>query len=37
MSEPGDKLSRAYRDLGRQEPPSSLDATILAASSRALV
>jgi outer membrane biosynthesis protein TonB len=36
MSEPGDKLSRAYRDLGREDPSSSLDATILAASSRAL-
>jgi len=36
MNEPGDKLSRAYRDLAREEPPSALDASILAASARAL-
>lgn len=36
MPEPGDKLDRAYRDLAREEPPSSLDASILAASRRAV-
>src|SRR5437868_1883502 len=36
MTEPGDKIPRTYRDLAREEPSSSLDATILAASKRAL-
>ena len=36
MSEPGDKLTRAYRDLAREEPPPALDRAILAASQRAL-
>src|SRR5512142_2701179 len=35
MSEPDDKLQRAYRGLAREEPPASLDAAILAASRRA--
>src|SRR5438067_6977595 len=36
VSEPGDKLTRAYRDLAREEPPPALDRAILAASQRAL-
>jgi hypothetical protein len=30
MTDPNDKLTRAYRDLAREEPPASLDAAILA-------
>ena len=30
MTEPGDPVSRRYRSLAREEPPSSLDASILA-------
>ena len=30
MTDPDDKLRRAYRDLAREEPPASLDAAILA-------
>ena len=36
MAEPGDKVTRAYRDIAREEPPRALDAAILAASSRAV-
>ena len=36
MSEPNDRLERAYRSLAREEPPASLDAEILAAARRAL-
>ncbi len=36
MTDPGDKLARRYRELAREEPPASLDASILAASRRAL-
>ncbi len=36
MSEPGDRLDRAYRSLAREEPPASLDAEILAAARRAV-
>jgi len=36
MSEPGDKLERAYRGLAREEPPAALDASILEASRRAV-
>lgn len=36
MSEPNDPIERAYRALAREEPPASLDATILAASRRAV-
>jgi len=36
VSEPGDKLTRAYRDLSREEPTPALDRAILAASQRAL-
>lgn len=31
MAEPGDKVTRAYRGLAREEPPPALDAAILAA------
>ena len=36
MSEPGDRLDRAYRSLAREEPPASLDAQVLAAARRAV-
>ena len=36
MSEPNDRLERAYRTLAHEEPPASLDARILAASRRAV-
>ena len=36
MTEPGDKLERAYRGLAREEPSSALDAAILDASRRAV-
>lgn len=36
MSEPDDRLDRAYRSLAREEPPASLDAQILAAARRAV-
>ena len=36
VSESGDKLTRAYRDLSREEPTPALDRAILAASQRAL-
>ena len=36
MSDGDDMLSKRYRDLAREEPPSALDATILAASRRAV-
>jgi hypothetical protein len=36
MSEPDEKLDRAYRALANEEPPASLDAAILAASRRAV-
>ena len=32
MTDPGDPLSRRYRELAREEPPAALDAAILAAS-----
>ena len=37
MSDMDDKVNAAYRALGREEPPSALDARILAASREALV
>ena len=37
MSEPGDRLDRAYRSLAREEPPAALDARVLAAARRAVV
>jgi hypothetical protein len=36
MSEHDDNLSRRYRELAREEPPAALDASILAASRRAV-
>ena len=36
MTDPGDKLARRYRELAREEPPASLDGSILAASRRAV-
>ncbi len=36
MSEPDDRVERAYRSLAREEPPASLDASILAAARRAV-
>jgi resuscitation-promoting factor RpfA len=36
MTDPNDKLARHYRDLAREEPPAALDASILAASRRAV-
>jgi hypothetical protein len=36
MSEHDDSVSRRYRSLAREEPPAALDASILAASRRAL-
>jgi hypothetical protein len=36
MTDPGDKLARRYRELAREEPPASLDASILAAARRAV-
>ena len=36
MTEPGDHLSRRYRELPREEPPAHLDSAILAASRAAL-
>src|SRR6185437_6238208 len=36
MSEPNDRLERAYRSLAREEPPGALDARVLAAAHRAV-
>jgi hypothetical protein len=36
MTDHDDKLSRRYRELSRDEPPSAVDAAILSAASRAL-
>src|SRR5690348_17763138 len=36
MSEPDERLERAYRSLAREEPPGSLDARVLAAAHRAV-
>jgi len=36
MTEHDDNLSRRYRELAREEPPASLDATILAAAKQAV-
>ncbi|HXS53633.1 MAG TPA: hypothetical protein VN782_13960 [Usitatibacter sp.] len=36
MSEPNDRLERAYRSLAREEPPAALDARVLAAAHRAV-
>jgi len=36
MTDPGDKVTKRYRELAREEPSASLDAAILAASRRAV-